>query len=426
MSTATRSSRISGFHKQDVPERIRQLAGFAGLDAADQALLSDTGNLPQEMANHLIENVVGTMNIPLGVATNMRIDGQDVLIPMATEESSVVAAVCNAARMCYDHGGFTTSMSGSRMIAQIQLMDTPDPSHARIRILEKIDEIRAICDECDPLLIQLGGGFRDLEVRVIETRSGPMVITHIIVDTRDAMGANAVNTMAERLAPSIAAWTGGKTYLRILSNLADRRLARARCTWRAADIGGEDVRDGMLRAYHFAEADPYRAATHNKGIMNGVSAVVLATGNDTRAVEAGAHAFAARNGRYSSLTHWEITSAGDLAGVLELPMAVGLVGGATKLHPMAKVALKILGVTSADQLARTIAAVGLAQNFAAMRVLATTGVQKGHMALHAQNIAMMAGAVGPEVDALARVLVAGGKVRIDVAEAELKKLRAAG
>jgi hydroxymethylglutaryl-CoA reductase len=425
MNTTSRSSRIAGFHKQSVAERIRLAAQFGGLDAADEQHLADTGNLSAELADHLIENVIGTMNIPLGVATNMRIDGVDRLVPMATEESSVVAAVCNAARQCYDNGGFTTSMSGTLMIAQIQLVDSPDPQHARIRILERIDDIRTACDACDPVLVQLGGGFRELEVRVIETRGGPMVITHLIVDTRDAMGANAVNTMAEKIAPSIAAWTGGRTYLRILSNLADRRLARARCTWRSDDIGGTAVRDGMLAAYHFAEADPYRAATHNKGIMNGVSAVVLATGNDTRAVEAGAHAYAARGGRYSSLTTWELTPEGDLAGVLELPMAVGLVGGATKLHPTARIALKLLGVSSAQELARIIAAVGLAQNFSALKALATTGIQKGHMALHAQNIAMMAGAAGEEIDAVARVLVERSTVRIDVAEAELKRLRGA-
>jgi hydroxymethylglutaryl-CoA reductase len=237
------------------------------------------------------------------------------------------------------------------------------------------------------------------------------------------MGANAVNTMAEKLAPQIAGWTGGQTNLRILSNLADSRLARARCVWPLAAIGGEAVRDGMLSAYHFADADPYRAATHNKGIMNGISAVVLATGNDTRAVEAGAHAFAARNGRYASLTHWEVTASGDLAGSIELPMAVGLVGGATKLHPTARLALKVLGVQSAEALARIIAAVGLAQNFSAMKALATTGIQKGHMALHAQNIAMMAGAVGEEIERVARVLVQRGTVRIDVAETELQALR---
>jgi hydroxymethylglutaryl-CoA reductase len=423
MNSPAPSSRIGGFHKLPIPQRIEAVAGFAALDAADQAHLLNTGNLPAELADHLIENVIGTMNIPVGIATNMKIDGVDRLIPMATEESSVVAAVCNAARQCYDSGGFVTSMSGTQMIAQIQLTGVADPEHARIRILERQAEIQALCDGCDPVLVGLGGGFRDLEVRVIRTQGGPMVITHLVVDTRDAMGANAVNTMAETLAPRIAAWTGGQTNLRILSNLADRRLARARCTWRLADIGGEAVRDGMVSAYHFADADPYRAATHNKGIMNGISAVVLATGNDTRAVEAGAHAYAARRGHYGSLTRWEVTAEGDLAGSIEVPMAVGLVGGATRLHPTARLGLKILGVTSAQELARIIAAVGLAQNFSAMKALATTGIQKGHMALHSQNIAMMAGAVGEEVDQVARALVAQGTVRLDVAEAELRRLR---
>lgn len=424
MTTSAPSSRIGGFHKLGVAQRIQAVAQFAGLSENDQALLADTGNLPADMADHLIENFVGTMNIPVGVATNMKIDGRDRLIPMATEESSVVAAVCNAARQSYEAGGFVTSMSGTQMIAQIQLTEVRDPQHARLCILERRAEVQAICDACDPVLLRLGGGFRELEVRVLDTRGGAMVITHIVVDTRDAMGANAVNTMAEKLAPQIAAWTGGRTNLRILSNLADRRLARARCTWPLAAIGGEAVRDGMVSAYHFADADPYRAATHNKGIMNGVSAVVLATGNDTRAVEAGAHAYAARNGRYASLTTWEVTASGDLAGSIELPMAVGLVGGATKLHPMAKVALKVLGVASAEELARIIAAVGLAQNFSAMKALATTGIQKGHMALHAQNVALMAGALGDEVDRVAQALVASGTVRIDVAEAELARLRA--
>jgi hydroxymethylglutaryl-CoA reductase len=425
MDTQAPSSRIAGFHRFDVAQRIASVAGFASLDESEQALLRDTGNLPAELADHLIENFIGTMNIPVGIATNMKIDGRDRLIPMATEESSVVAAVCNAARQCYDSGGFITSMSGTDMIAQIQLTQVSDPQHARLQILERKTDIQDLCNACDPVLVKLGGGFRDLEVRVLETRGGSMVITHLIVDTRDAMGANAVNTMAERIAPRIAEWTRGKTNLRILSNLADRRLARARCVWRCDNIGGAEVRDAMLAAYHFADADPYRAATHNKGIMNGISAVVLATGNDTRAVEAGAHAYAARSGRYASLSAWEVTAEGDLAGSVEIPMAVGLVGGATKLHPAAKVALKVLDVRSAEELARIIAAVGLAQNFSAMKALATTGIQKGHMALHAQNMAMLAGAVGDEIDALARTLVSQGTVRMDAAEVELDRMRAA-
>lgn len=424
MSLSNLTSRISGFHRMDPEERLAAVAAFADLDEGAVAQLRRAGNIDTHLADHMIENTVSTIAIPVGIATNMRVDGRDVLVPMATEESSVVAAVCNSARQCYESGGFTTSVSGNLMIAQVQLVGVPDPENARIRILERREEIAAICDGCDPMLVRLGGGFRDLEVRVIASQGGPMVVTHLIVDTRDAMGANTVNTMAETLAPSIEGWTGGKVFLRILSNLADRRLARARAIWPVAAIGGEAVRDGMIAAYHFAEADPYRAATHNKGIMNGVSAVVLATGNDTRAVEAGAHAYAARNGRYTSLTRWEVTAEGHLAGVLEMPLPVGLVGGATKVHPTAQACLKVLGVSSAAELARIIAAVGLAQNFGAMKALATVGIQQGHMALHAHNVAIAAGAVGKEVEQLAATLVARRQVRGDVAAEELAKLRA--
>jgi len=417
------TSRISGFHALSVDERLGKVAELTGLGGNTTALYRDSGSLPLDLADRMIENTIGTMAIPIGVATNMIVDGREVLVPMATEESSVVAAVCNAALRCRDSGGFVTSSTGSYMIAQIQLLDCPDPESARIKVLERRDDIKAICDETDPMLLKVGGGFHDLEVRVVWSRSGPMVITHIIVDTRDAMGANAVNSMAEALAPHIAQWTGGRTSLRILSNLADRRLARARASWRPEAIGGEEVRDGMIEAYHFAEADPYRAATHNKGIMNGVSAVVLATGNDTRAVESAAHAYAAKGGHYGSLTRWEVDRDGNLVGVLEMPLAVGLVGGATKIHPVAQANLQILDVERASDLARIMVAIGLAQNFAALRALSTEGIQKGHMGLHAKNIAAMAGAEGPEIDEVARRLVAAGTVRVDVAEKELKALR---
>lgn len=417
-----RSARIAGFHRKTPQERLDLVANFADLDQAKIDHLANMGNLSPQLADKMIENVIATMNVPIGIATNMKVDGEDVLVPMATEESSVVAAVCNAARQNYA-AGFTTSMSGTQMIAQVQAVDVPDPQASRLRLLERRDDIKAICDACDPLLVKLGGGFRDLDVRILETLGGTMLITHLIVDTRDAMGANAVNTMAEKVAPQIAAWSGGRVYLRILSNLADRRLARAHAVWKTADIGGAQVRDGIISAYQFAAADPYRAATHNKGIMNGISAVILATGNDTRAVEAGAHAYAARNGRYSSLTHYEINRDGDLSASIELPMAVGLIGGATKIHPTAQACLKILGVTTAERLARIIAAVGLAQNFSALKALATVGIQSGHMALHAQNVAIMAGAVGDEVDAIARALVERGTVRIDVAQTVLEEMR---
>jgi hydroxymethylglutaryl-CoA reductase len=417
-------SRISGFHKMSPAERLAVVQRFASLSDVAVSALADRAALSPEVADHLIENFVTTISIPVGIATNLRIDGRDILVPMATEESSVVAAVCNAARQCYEAGGFITSMSGSQMIAQIQIVGVSNPRAARLKILEHASNIERICNDCDPMLVGLGGGFCGVEVRVIETEGGPMVITHIIVDTRDAMGANAVNTMAEALAPHIEGWTGGRVYLRILSNLADRRLARARAIWPASVIGGTDVRDGMISAYHFAAADPYRAATHNKGIMNGVSAVVLVTGNDTRAVEAGAHAFAARNGHYGSLSTWEVDGDGALVGTLEMPMPVGLVGGATKVHPTARAALEIMGVKSADDLARIMVSVGLAQNFGALKALATVGIQRGHMALHAHNMAIAAGAYGDEVAELARRIVTLKKVREDVAREELAKMRA--
>ena len=412
-----------GFHRLTIEERLDQIVSMTELGQDEIQCLKKFGNLPEETANGMVENVIGVMGIPFGVATNLILDGKEMLVPMATEESSVIAAVCNASKQCRTSGGVTSSVSGSEMIAQIQLLGLSNPHYARQVLLEKKEIIRELCDATDPLLLENGGGFRDLEVRILETRGGTMVILHLIVDTQDAMGANAVNSMAESLAPKIEEWTGGRVNLRILSNLADRRLARARAVWNLEDLGGEQVRDDMLAASWFAEADPYRAATHNKGIMNGVSAVALVTGNDTRALEAGAHAYASRSGQYTSLSQWETDGVGNLVGSLEMPMAVGLIGGATRVHPIAKIALKILGVNKAEDLARVMAAVGLVQNYGALKALATTGIQKGHMALHSKNVAMMAGAVGDEVDLLAKRLVEIGKIRTDVAGKELEKIR---
>ncbi|WP_404933918.1 hydroxymethylglutaryl-CoA reductase, degradative [Nitratireductor sp. ac15] len=417
------SSRIEGLHKMTPAERLQAVARQAQLGNEALSNLAAAAEGQIELADRLVENAITTMAIPVGIATNMIVDGREVLVPMATEESSVVAAVCNAAKRCRSTGGFFTSGSGPVMAAQIQLLGASDPENVRLKVYEKINEIRAICNETDPLLVKFGGGFRDIDVRVIDSDEGPMTIVHIIVDTRDAMGANAVNSMAEALAPRLAEWTGARTLLRILTNLADRRVARARAVWTLDEIGGTQVRDDMLSAYRFADADPYRAATHNKGIMNGVSAVVLATGNDTRAIEAGAHAYAAREGRYRSMSRWEKDKDGNLVGILEMPMAVGLIGGATKVHPTAQAHLKLLGVETADALARIIVSIGLAQNFAAMRALATTGIQKGHMALHAQNVALMVGAVGDEIDLVASELKALGKVRQDLAEEILNRIR---
>ena len=414
---------LKGFHRLTIEERLDQIASMTELGQDEIQCLKKFGNLPEETANGMVENVIGVMGIPFGVATNLILDGKEMLVPMATEESSVIAAVCNASKQCRSSGGVTSSVSGSEMIAQIQLLSLSNPHYARQVLLEKKEKIRELCDTIDPLLLENGGGFRDLEVRILETRGGTMVILHLIVDTQDAMGANAVNSMAESLAPKIEEWTGGRVNLRILSNLADRRLARARAVWNLEDLGGEQVRDDMLAASWFAEADPYRAATHNKGIMNGISAVALVTGNDTRALEAGAHAYASRSGRYTSLSRWETDGTGNLVGSLEMPMAVGLIGGATRVHPIAKIALKILGINKAEDLARVMAAVGLVQNYGALKALATTGIQKGHMALHSKNVAMMAGAVGDEVDLLAKRLVEIGKIRSDAAKEELRKIR---
>ena len=410
-------SRIPGFHNLDRAARLAEIADAAQLPPDMVARFEKASKAEGDLADHLSENVIGVMSVPLGVATNLVVDGVDVLVPMATEESSVIAAVCNGAKACRDFGGVVTSADEPRMMAQVQVVGLSDPEGARAVLYAHKAEIGAVCDGCDPMLVQLGGGFRDIEVRVI----AGMVILHLIVDVRDAMGANAVNTMAEALAPRVEQWTGGKVGLRILSNLADRRLVRARAVWTAAVIGA-DVVDGMLSAYAFAAADPYRAATHNKGIMNGISAVGLATGNDTRALEAGAHAFAAVGG-YGPLTKWGKTAEGDLSGVIELPMPVGIVGGATRAHPTAQLSLKIMGATTADRLGRVMAAVGLVQNFSAMRALATEGIQRGHMGLHARNVAISVGAVGDEVDAVAAAMVGQKTVREDIAREVLAEVR---
>lgn len=411
-----KSSSYSGFFKLSMEERLKEVAEFAGLTEEEQAVLRSADSLDNDKADHMIENVIGKFALPMGVAINFVINGKDVVIPMVCEEPSVVAACSNAAKMARPSGGFKTSSTGNVMIAQIQVLSTAAPTAARSKILEKKEEIIRICNEKDPVLVSLGGGAKDVEVRIIETINGAMVIVHLLVDTGDAMGANAVNTMAEAVAPFIEEVTGGTVELRILSNLADHRLVRARATWKKEDIGGEEVVEKMLSAYAFAEADPYRAATNNKGIMNGIVPVVIATGNDTRAIESGAHAYAARSGRYTSMTTWEKDENGDLVGSIEMPMAVGLVGGATKIHPAAKAAVRILGVKTASELGQIIACAGLANNMAAMKALATEGIQRGHMSLHARNLANTVGAKGEILEKIVAQMVADKKVRIEYAQ----------
>ncbi|MGH8026797.1 MAG: hydroxymethylglutaryl-CoA reductase, degradative [Pseudoxanthomonas sp.] len=418
------SSRIPGFYKLDPEARFQKLVEFSGLSADELRPLQRPDAGMSSIANRMIENAVGTISIPLGVAANFLVDGIDYLVPMATEEPSVVAAASNAALIAREHGGFHASSTAPVMIAQVQVMDVADPHGARLRLLEVREQLLALADAQDPLLVKLGGGARDIQVRLVESADFRCLVVHLLVDVRDAMGANAVNTMAEALAPRIAAIARGRSLLRILSNKADQRLVRARAVFDAGKLGGTEVVDGIVEAYRFAAADPYRAATHNKGIMNGISAVVLATGNDTRAIEAGAHCHACRDGRYTALSHYEKDADGNLVGSIELPLALGLVGGATKTHPTAQAAVKLLAVKSAVQLAEVTAAVGLAQNMAALRALATEGIQRGHMSLHARNVAANAGASEAEIGVLVERLVADGHVRLDRAQELLARIRA--
>lgn len=419
------SSRLPNFYQKSLEERQAAVAEWAGLSDDDRRVLAGAMGLSASAADRMVENAVGTFGLPLGIATNFLVNGRDVLVPMAIEEPSVVAGASYAAKLAREGGGFTCSSSESLMISQIQILDLADPHEARLDVLAAKAQLLEIANDVDPMLVRAGGGPKDIEARVVESELGPMLIVHVIVDCRDAMGANAVNTIAERLRPALEDITGGRVALRILSNLADRRVARAKAVFLIEALTFESdgvhyegalVRDRIIEAWAFAEADPYRAATHNKGIMNGVDAVVIATGNDWRAIEAGAHAYAARSGRYTSLSHWGKDKDGNLVGTLEMPMAVGIVGGATRVHPAAKVALRLMNVTEARDLAEIIVAVGLAQNFAAVRALATEGIQRGHMTLHARQVAIAAGATGDLVERIAAQLVSERKVRLDRAQ----------
>jgi len=420
----TENSELQGFYKLPMERRRELLKKAASLSDEEVMIIANTGGLPAETADHMIENVVGGYTYPLGIATNFRINGTDYLVPMALEEPSVVAAASNAAKMARVKGGFEVSNTGPVMIGQIQVVNVPKPEAARAKLIDRKGDLLKKANDQDPMLVSLGGGAKDLNVKVLSTLKGPMVVAELIVNTGDAMGANAVNTMAEAVAPMVEEITGGRVFLRIISNLADRRLVRASAVFEKEAIGGEDVVDGIVYAYAFADADPYRCATHNKGIMNGVVAVGIACGQDIRALEAGAHSYASRSGKYKPLTTWEKNRDGDLVGSLEMPMAVGLVGGAAKTHPAARANIKILGVKTAVELAEVMGAVGLAQNFAALRALASEGIQRGHMKLHARNVAISAGAKGEFIDLVAKRMIEERKIRFDRAKelvAELSK-----
>jgi hydroxymethylglutaryl-CoA reductase len=429
------NSRISGFYNMTLEERRARLAeAISSPDGAAQTpetlLPFHNGGLTPEAADHMIENVIGLYSLPLGIALNFMVNGKDVLVPMTLEEPSVVAGASFMAKLARSGGGFTATTTDPLMIGQMQVINVRNLEEAKLKLYEHKSELIAEADVIDPILKKLGGGARDLEVRIFESSPiGGFLVVHLIYDVRDAMGANAVNTACERLAPRIEAITGGKVHLRILSNLADRRITRARCTIPLPELAfdnfhGAEVRDGIIAAYAFAAVDPYRAATHNKGIMNGVDSVVIATGNDWRAIEAGAHAYAARSGRYTSLSTWGKDGDGNLIGTLEMPMAVGIVGGATRVHPAAQAAVKLMGVKTASELAEIIVSVGLAQNMAALRALATEGIQRGHMSLHARQVAIAAGASGDLIEKVAAQMVQEKVVRIDRAEEILKGMPA--
>lgn len=407
----TETSKIPGFYRLSREERLQKIVDYAGLTDEETGWLRD--GLGSAQAERMVENVISTYRLPLGVAVNFLINGKDYLIPMATEESSVVAAASNAAKICRSLGGFKAETTDPVMIGQIQLL-TDEPEKAKKAIDAGREKIIGIANAKDPRLVSLGGGAKDVEVREIGAGKG-MLIIHLLVDVRDAMGANAVNTMCEAASPYIEEISGGKTLLKIVSNLAVKRLARAHVIVDGKELGGEEVVDRIVLACEFAAADPYRAVTHNKGVMNGITAVAIATGNDSRAVEAGAHAYAAMDGRYRPLAKWEKDDNGDLKGEIELPLAVGMVGGAT-MNPTARASLKILGVKSARELSGVMAAAGLAQNLAALRALSTEGIQRGHMTLHAKNIAMMAGAKEKQIEEIAQAMVKEKNINVDRAK----------
>jgi hydroxymethylglutaryl-CoA reductase len=422
-----RTSRISGFFRLTADERRKFTGQWAAL-SPDQTESLKGGGLTLGAAAQMIENAVGLYAMPMGIATNFLINGRDVLVPMVIEEPSVVAACSNAARIFRAGGGVEASSDEPVMIGQIQVLDIPDLVAAAEAIARNRQQLIDAINAEGGSIVRRGGGVRDIRSRSFaESAVGPMLVVHILMDTRDAMGANAVNTAAEFIAPQIAELTGGRVNLRILSNLTDERKARASVripsdALSTGDVSGDDVIDAIVEASVFAEIDPYRAATHNKGIMNGVDAVVIATGNDWRAIEAGAHAYAARSGRYISLSTWRRASDGSLEGMLEMPLAVGIVGGATRVHPTARAALQILGVSTARELAEICAAVGLAQNFAAIRALATEGIQRGHMQMHARQLATAAGASPHEVAYVVDQLIREGSIRAERARVIVEAL----
>ena len=425
-------SRLPGFYKLSVAERRDIVAKLTNLSPEEISALAAHGELDELSADRMIENVIGTMSLPVGIATNFVIDGKSYLIPFCVEESSIIAAASNMAKRCLKNGGFKTNNDESIMIGQIQVLDLDNVEDAGEAVLTAKYELMKMCNSLPSTMIKLGGGCKDIIVKTIDSKSGKMLVIHLLVDTRDAMGANAVNTMAELVSGKIEEITNGRVHLRILSNLATHRLAKVKAIFTPEELSDDGTREngskiitGILEAHHFAMSDPYRATTHNKGIMNAISPIALACGQDWRAIEAGCHAWAAvESGEYTSMTRWNRDDDGNLVGSIETPMAVGIVGGASKVHPAAKANLSILGVQSARELAGVMAAAGIAQNLGALRALATTGIQAGHMKLHARNMAVSAGAIGDEIEVVANIVNSQkGPVTQQLVKETLEKIR---
>lgn len=415
------NSSISKFYEKSKKDRIKAVASFCGLSKNDVEVIQNNGGISFDEADKMVENAIGTMSFPLGIATGFRINRKDYLVPMVIEEPSVIAAASKAAKITRKHDGFVMSADESYSIGQIQVVDVNTKS-AISKITKSSKEILKLANSKSKTLSKMGKGAKQVSCKVIKTDSGQMLIVELLIDVGDAMGANVTNTMCEGVAPLIEKLTGGRVILKILSNYSTKRLVRGTAIFDKNEIGGQKIVDNIILAYQFAANDPYRAVTHNKGIMNGIIAVANATGQDTRAIEAAAHAYAARTGRYDSLTEWKKDRKGNLVGKIELPMSVGTVGGIVNVHPMIKICMKILGVKSAKELACIIAAAGLAQNFSAIRALASEGIQKGHMRLHARNIAVAAGVKSDKIDEVTKRMVKEGNVSVHRAKEILKKL----
>ena len=415
-------SSIPKFFEKNRKEKLEIIKNFSGLsDSEIETIENSGGGISFEKANTMVENAIGTFSLPLGIATNFKINNQDYLVPMVIEEPSVIAAASKAAKIAKIKNGFTANADESISIGQIQVVET-DVESSKSKIMNSTEKLLEIANSKSQTLSKMGKGAKEVTCKTISTDSGPMLIVELIIDVGDAMGANVTNTMCEAVAPHIEQITGGRVVLRILSNYSTRRMVRSTAIFDKEGVGGEEVIDNIILAYQFAVNDEYRAVTHNKGTMNGIISVSNATGQDSRAIEAAANAYAAKDGRYGSITSWFKDKEGNLVGKIEIPLAVGTVGGIINVHPMAKICNKILGVKSAKDLACVMASVGLAQNFSAMRALATEGIQKGHMKLHAKNIASAAGATPEQSEKIVQIMVQENNISLNRAKELLDQI----